>query len=342
MIRGFLQTGQVCCYDTDGREIDCAGTGQDGELQIGAAWPAPRFTAEKELVTDQLTSLIWPRNANLTEFPLSWQEALDYVREMNERDDFGFSDWRLPNRRELRSLISYQTRRPALPADHPFANVILNWYWTSTTAAIHPAYAWYVHMDGARMFYGKKDQYCLVWPVRGRSSLLPDTGQKGCFDAGGGKVECPDAVQDGARSTGLEWPEERFAPNGIGVLDRLTGLEWHAVATLANDPVSWPEAFALVRKLNEETDQAARPWRVPTINELESLVDCAFHSPALPGSHPFTRVQDVYWSSTTSYYEPDWSWALYLVKGALGVGVKKNRTFYVWPVREGMEYAGTP
>ena len=38
------QTGQTVCYDTAGVAINCIGTGQDGELQIGAAWPNPRFT----------------------------------------------------------------------------------------------------------------------------------------------------------------------------------------------------------------------------------------------------------------------------------------------------------
>ena len=32
-------------------------------------------------------------------------------------------------------------------------------------------------------------------------------------------------------------------------------------------------------------------WRLPNINELESLVDCSAHSPALPHGHPFRDVQ---------------------------------------------------
>jgi len=45
-------------------------------------------------------------------------------------------------------------------------------------------------------------------------------------------------------------------------------------------------------------------------------VDCAAHRPALPSGHPFADVQDIYWSSTTSLFELDWAWALYLEKGA--------------------------
>src|SRR3989338_10110057 len=46
-IAGTIQlpkTGQTKCYDTVGAEIDCKGTGQDGEIQAGVAWPDPRFT----------------------------------------------------------------------------------------------------------------------------------------------------------------------------------------------------------------------------------------------------------------------------------------------------------
>ena len=89
-----------------------------------------------------------------------------------------------------------------------------------------------------------------------------------------------------------------------------------------------PEVFR--RTLNQEGEGSA--WRLPTINELEALVDCATHSPALPSGHPFADVQDTYWSSTTSLYEPDWAWALYLEKGATGVGQKRFAEFSVWAV----------
>jgi hypothetical protein len=52
----------------------------------------------------------------------------------------------------------------------------------------------------------------------------------------------------------------------------------------------------------------------------------------LPSGHPFVDVQDIYWSSTTSLFEPDWAWALYLEKGATGVGQKRFAQFSVWAV----------
>jgi hypothetical protein len=331
MAAGYLQTGQKNCYDTFGNSIPCRGSGQDGELRRGLRLPAERFALQDELVHDLLTGLTWTRNADLAEFPLTWQEALAFVAEMNQEAAFGHADWRMPNRRELRSLLHFQTRKPALPPAHPFSNVILNWYWTSTSAAINPAYAWYVHLEGARMFYGRKDQYYLLWPVRGASTILPATGQTGCFREGGNETICTGTGQDQDFRTGISWPEPRFTNAGEAVLDRLTGLYWRQQADLGGRPVSWGAAFDLIAGLNAS---AAVTWRLPNINELESLVDCSRFDPALPAAHPFACVRDTYWSSTTSYFEPDWAWALYLTKGATGVGIKTGESFHVWPVSD--------
>jgi hypothetical protein len=41
-----------------------------------------------------------------------------------------------------------------------------------------------------------------------------------------------------------------------------------------------------------------------------------------------------YWSSTTSFFEPDWAWALYAENGGTGVGQKGGRHFHVWAARD--------
>lgn len=337
--RGYLQTGQTTCHDILGRRISCSGTGQDGEFRKGLPWPKPRFEPKGKIITDCLTGLDWSQNANLAEFPLTWSEALNFIADMNRQNTFGFFDWRLPNRRELRSLLSYQTRKPALPEGHPFNNVFHGWYWTSTTAAIQTAYAWYVHTEGARMFYGGKKQVFLLWPVRGGGfGLLPATGQRHCFDQNGLVVPCIGTGQDGEFSFGRPWPQPRFLTVGESVIDRLTNLAWLRTADLTKEPVTWDQAIKSIERLNQ--DQKENRWRLPNINELESLVDASRHNPALPFGHPFLDVRQEYWSSTTSMFEPDWAWALYLQKGALGVGQKKGPYFFVWGVRDYTEGDG--
>jgi hypothetical protein len=60
------KTGQAKCYNTAGTEIACAGTGQDGDIQAGAAWSNPRFTVSGDCVTDNLTSSMRAYNVHLS------------------------------------------------------------------------------------------------------------------------------------------------------------------------------------------------------------------------------------------------------------------------------------
>jgi hypothetical protein len=228
--------------------------------------------------------------------------------------------------------MSYESRKPSLPQEHPFENVFLGWYWSSTTAAINPSYAWYVHMEGARMFYGRKDQYYLFLPVRGAGyGILLQTGQSRCYDSEGEIISCTGSGQDGEYQYGIQWPRPRFEEKAEVVIDRLTGLCWTKKADMAG-LVTWQGALDEVGKLNRKGFGGRADWRLPNINELESLVDCSCHSPALADEHPFQDLREAYWSSTTSFFETNWGWVLYMIKGACGVGHKPGSSFYVWPV----------
>ena len=331
----ILPTGQTACYSENGELVDCRNTAQDAaQLLPGycAGWSADRYQVLNDhLVLDRATELIWMRDGCPSQYPLSWSEALQFVAQLNNEARYGRDDWRLPNRRELRSLIDHSRRKPALPAGHPFLNIFLGWYWTSTTAAIAPRYAWYLHLEGGRMFYGNKDGYYWFWPVCGKSAILAGTGAIHCYDTGGSQIPCAKSGQDAADKQGAVWPSPRFMKeNDDVIIDRLTGLSWQTTALHGEPRTSWQAALNAVIGLAETTGAA---WRMPTINELESLVDASAHSPALIENHPFLELQSAYWSSTTSGFEPDWAYVLYLEKGAVGVGYKKNRDFALWPVK---------
>src|SRR3989344_4537094 len=87
------QTGQTNCYDSVGNIISCAGTGQDGDTRTGVAWPEPRFIDNNNsTISDNLTGLMWTKDANLPGNFMTWQQALDYIKEMNMgiRPNFGY------------------------------------------------------------------------------------------------------------------------------------------------------------------------------------------------------------------------------------------------------------
>ncbi|MDP2106152.1 MAG: DUF1566 domain-containing protein, partial [Desulfobulbaceae bacterium] len=163
------KTGQTSCYDNGGVKIDCAGTGMNGETQIGEAWPEPRFEANGECVTDNLTGLVWARNANLPNGPMPWQDALNWVTAMNAKGGLcGQTDWRLPNIVELGLLPNKEMADSAAWLNtQGFENVEGYNYWSSTTRANHLEHAWRVQMNFGYWLGSGKLVNAYVWPVRG-------------------------------------------------------------------------------------------------------------------------------------------------------------------------------
>ncbi|MEW5736398.1 MAG: DUF1566 domain-containing protein [Thermodesulfobacteriota bacterium] len=292
-----LSTDQKACFDEDGTPLRCAGTGQDGELRTGKAWPEPRFSVSGEIALDLLTGLSWPIDANPAEFPLSFDEALGFIATLNNEAFLSFSDWRIPSRAELFSLASHAQTNPCLPSGHPFANVFNGYCWTSSTLARLPDQAFTVHLGGARVFPAMKQASCLVWPVRGPS---------------------PAPAPPGA---------ERFVAAGAWVQDMQTGLFWQKEPPGALR--SWKDTLAAARDARPAAPPGRRP-RLPNVRELASLVSERDHSPALAAGHPFANVPPLCWSSTTSLVDPAYAWTAYLRDGRIGVGFKRQREFSAW------------
>jgi len=116
------QTGQTGSYKT----------GDDGDLQRGIECPVPRFEVNGNgTVTDHLTGLIWLENASRFR-GRTWSQALIDCNNL-ESGSNGLSDgsvsgdWRLPNRKELMSLIDFSQYNPSLPKGHPFDIVQLSY-----------------------------------------------------------------------------------------------------------------------------------------------------------------------------------------------------------------------
>jgi hypothetical protein len=297
-----------------------------------------RFLEQDEVVLDTHSGLIWTKNASLHDFPMTWDEALTFIKKLNQSKLYGYADWKLPNRKEIFSLISHKTINPSLPPAHPFINVFTGYYWTSTSCARIPNQAWFVNLGGARVFKGTKDTSYMVWPVRiedNHGIRFFQTGQRNCYGENGDIIGCRDTGQDAEFQSGLQCDKPRFIANGNYVLDNETGLTWLRNADFNNGMLDWQSAIDLVEKMNRESEYGYNDWRLPGIIELESLTDMDRHSPALPLDHLFINVQNFYWSATTSIYDTHYAWALYMRDGAVGVGYKPLTEFYLWPVRGG-------
>lgn len=182
------RSGQTKCYDASpyGYVIPCAGTGQDGELQSGLPSPSPRFNDNGNgTVTDNLTGLIWLKNANCLETvggvikssgAIIWTNALTWSKNLASgkcglTDGSIVGQWRLPTRNELLTLRDTSNFNPVLPTGHPFTNVQSSDYWSSTTYAWFTDAAWCFNMGYGLMqgnYSGEmyKTSSYYVWPVR--------------------------------------------------------------------------------------------------------------------------------------------------------------------------------
>ncbi len=145
-------------------------TGDDGELTKGEKLPNPRFTDNGDgTVTDNLTGLIWLKNA-ICFGQREWDDALIACNNLSSgscglTDGSSAGDWRLPNVKELQSLIVFGESNPALPSGHPFTGVQSYYYWASTAyAGTHTAGRVYVPIGGVYTY--DKRTYSYVWPVR--------------------------------------------------------------------------------------------------------------------------------------------------------------------------------
>ncbi len=56
-----------------------------------------RFLLDNETVIDSQTGLMWTINASLLDFPMSWGEALNTVKELNTSGLYGYQNWKIPN-----------------------------------------------------------------------------------------------------------------------------------------------------------------------------------------------------------------------------------------------------
>ena len=306
-----IQSDQTRYFDDTGRQIFCDGTGQDGEHHSQKEWPVPRFVESQETVMDRLTGRIWPKDSGISQFPLTWQEAFDFVDEMNAEKMGGLTRWRLPERGELFSLISHARVNPALVAPGCFSNHFNGYYWTATPCARYPRQAWTIHLGGGRVVKGMRHSSYMVWPVHDAHDDRPVASESGISD--------PDEV--------------RFHASSQTVSDRATGLTWLRDADTLGNPVSWTDALSHIQQMNSEKLLGFQDWRLPNIRELESLTDIRLHSPAIAARDRFKSIRPFYWSSTTSVYEPRYAWTLYSEDGNIGVGFKPGAEFHVWPVR---------
>ena len=154
-----LETGQTTCYDDIGAVINCADTGQDGEVQKGRT-RSYRVSADELTIMDNTTGLEWEKltgDGSIHDWHnhYTWTQAFQKIADLNAANFAGHDDWRLPNINELLTLVDYGQTNPAI--DEPFRTgndgtgdsfTENGMYWSSNTYVGGPNAAWWVSFAG--------------------------------------------------------------------------------------------------------------------------------------------------------------------------------------------------
>jgi len=129
-----------------------------------------QLTRKDEMVTDHLTGLVWQDDEDVDGYyntdMYEWNEAIVYCHTIRLG---GYDDWRLPNIKELASIIDHSQKNPAL--NPIFEHHYGNYYWSSTTsyydANITHISAWYLYGGSGAIYQGLKTDEKLARCVRG-------------------------------------------------------------------------------------------------------------------------------------------------------------------------------
>jgi Protein of unknown function (DUF1566) len=126
--------------------------------------------------------------------------------------------------------------------------------------------------------------------------------------------------------------------NSEAVFDKETGLVWEKSPNTGT--FTWVDALAQCYTLEVG---GRKGWRLPTIEELASLVDTSQSAPTLPAGHPFNVQSSGYWSATTVASNTSNAWFVGFFAGNVGDGGGKadiNVFRSVWCVRGGQGIDG--
>lgn len=244
-------------------------------------------------VRDNITCLVWEKSPGTTQ--VDGATNLAHCASQASSNYAGFSDWRVPTRVEMASIVDF-TRNPGYPTamTNPSAyyRTISNWYET-ITGQNSSGYAWIYGADGFTSNAYAWTSNATVRCVRGNG-----TGE-------------------GQNDFAVEPTNHYTVDTTAGeTTDNYTGLIWQQGSSAAT--MDWASAanYCTTLNLNGHT------WRVPSVNELASIVNEALVAPAVnrtafPNTHYGSKSNNWYWANA-EYVNSTYGWAINYDDGFTG------------------------
>lgn len=334
----IVDSGQDHCYDNKGEMIPPKPGqpfhGQDANFR---AHPA-NYTISTDGLTakDNVTGLTWQRvpetnnDGTLTHADkLTFEDALAQPAKLNAARFGGFSDWRVPGIKEIYSLFDCRGTDPS-------------GYQGTDTSGLRPfldAKAFtFIYGDvanGARII---DSQYASATKYVGKSARGGDKVFGVNF--ADGRIKGYDQAMPGGKRKfkffvlcvrgNPDYGKNDFKDNGNGsVSDRATGLTWSKADS--GKGMDWEHALAWVQQKNAEKFLGHDDWRMPSVKELQSIVDYTkspdtSNSPAIDPVLTCSRITNeggkpdypCYWSGSTHVGHLGGAAAMYVAFGRAG------------------------
>ena len=215
----------------------------------------------------------------------------DYIRTLNTQFFGGFNDWRLPDIYELATLLNMNHANNGIQAQY-FPNTMNGGYWTCTTYHDDDTYqkAWHISFVTGKNAYDHKSKSLYVRAVRGSMS-------------------------------GYEL--SRFVNNMNGTItDTLTGLMWQDDGQ--NTRMTWEDS---ITQLNDLILADHTDWRMPTREELRSIVDYSRITPSNYVNDFSIKWPENYWTSTAHPFQDNHIWCIHFYNGNDNYQSKNNQYF---------------
>ena len=314
-----VDTGQTKCYD-NWKEITPPKPGQPFYGQDAQFLNHPAsytLSADGLTIQDKVTGLTWQRSpdtdgdgALTRRDKLTLSQAQALPAKLNAVRFGGFDDWRLPSIKELYSLFDARGTDPSGPVGRdtskltPFIDTkffkfaygdprtgerIIDSQYASSTRYVGKGARGFDKLFGVNFADGRIKGYDLFMPGGGVEKTFfvlcvrgnPAYGKNDLHDNGNGTVT-----------------------------DHATGLMWSKLDS--GQGMNWQDALAWVQKKNSEKVLGHDDWRLPSVKELQSIVDYkrspdTTHSPAIDPIFTCTTITNeadqidypFYWSATT-------------------------------------------
>lgn len=228
--------------------INAVDTAKPASLRLvrGDTWHGEMIGHGDGTITEPRTGLMWDvcavgtdagTDCNGDDTVTTWQDALWLVRERNNGNWRGHNDWRMPNVKELATLIDAAQQRPAINTRH-FPQAAAAAHWTSTSHHELPHMAWAVYFGAGNVFAKDKNTLARLRLVRdANASSAPGAAPDLLFSEGfdHNSTAVPDAVPALVELTtvgGAEVERHNYVDGTMTITGNDTGADFEGTIEL--------------------------------------------------------------------------------------------------------------